>query len=113
MGPVERLLTNAFERIRDEKRWCRRDFARNASGRGVSPCSREARQWCSHGALYREGSSRAVADEVECEAFLTLNRACQEFADGRLSVEVNDRLGHMPMLCMFKTAIADAKARGI
>lgn len=102
IDPTTALLIRARGFI--ERSWCRKWFAGDANGWGVTPVSEQAIAWCMTGALM--AAQQQTADGCVNDAIERLRSAVG--GDGTLA-DFNDRQQTVePVLAAFDFAILDA-----
>lgn len=109
MGPIETTLSRAYALIEDPKRWCQGTYARDREGVDCDDDSEMACSWCVEGAILRVGTLGVWFDAQD---FLE-GVSARWLGFGVLPHDINDDLGHLPTLCLLKTAIAEAREQGV
>ena len=99
------IVERARALIADEGRWCRRELARDAKGRGVCPMSDSATKRCGLGALIAAGYEITGDDHAAHDLAI---RAMQPLYGTATLVKVNDLRGHAAVLALFEEVIAAA-----
>lgn len=119
MTSALKVLVSVRELLSDEKRWTQGQEARDVSGDGVPPTSKDAVCWCLLGALYKSALLRQVcgdlAPEEATEAWmsavgLTCKIASPDNPDG--IGDFNDRFDttHADVLRVLDVAIEKAQS---
>ena len=100
VGATIGVLARARELIADERRWCRRSFARGWGGIPVSARSTIAQRFCALGAIMRAGRELGLASADACTAL--------EWQTGRPLQDWNDdpACRHAEVIAQFDAAVA-------
>src|SRR3954454_14440399 len=100
VGETIGVLARARELIADERRWCRRSFARGWGGIPVSAKSTIAQRFCALGAIMRAAHELGMKAEDA--------RTALEWQTGRAIQDWNDApaLSHAEVMAKFDAAIA-------
>lgn len=97
--PLSSFLERAMHLIDEEGNWCQKAYHR---------ISGSVEQYCALGALdHAEGSNSIVVDHAQ----RNLKLAAAHLGLVADVAAVNDVLGHKVVMLMYRTAIAEAKAR--
>ena len=99
-------LRDAYELIKDESRWTRGAFARDARGESVRPLHSTATSWCAAGAIIK-ATGRGVAWVDNAEGLVLQRVARKMFPEFIAYTELNDELGHEAILQVFEKAIVE------
>lgn len=128
MGPIEKLLRAAHDKIKDQKHWCQGTLRRTRAYTSVPellthPCIvneldwsesvtytvEHVTQYCSMGALL-DSEPHASANPLGAAAHIILNQTCRSLT-GMDIVGFNDHASHKAVMSVWKAAIEEAHAR--
>lgn len=101
----EVILRKAYERIRDEDRWCTEAYARDASGRRVRPYEPTAVRWCIEGAVAISCNPAAILPPY---FMVLLDKIAEELGYESVGL-LNDGAHHELVLRVLEEAIIRAE----
>lgn len=109
MGPIETTLSRAYALIEDPKHHCVGGYAEDESGSSANSESDHAVRWCVLGAIRRVAGAYTKDEEAVNNFLRSVSTAWLK----EVAPIVNDLMGHLPTLCLLKTAIAEAREQGL